>query len=77
MAWQYAKKITGLWTNYENVNAWAYVSGLGWRKLANPDDDSTIALFVACAEAKADNRNVDFREVGVSGNIEIHEIYVW
>ena len=77
MAWQYGKKIVGLWTNYQNVNAWVYVSGLGWRKLTNPDDDVTTAMFVACAEAKSDNRNVDFYEASAGGYIEITEVYVW
>jgi hypothetical protein len=77
MPWQYSKKITGLWTNYQNVNAWAYISGLGWRKLTNPDDDVTTAMFVACAEAKGDDRYVNFLEESRSGNMEIREIYVW
>jgi astacin len=77
MPWQYNKKITALWTNYQNVNAWVWVSGLGWRKLTNPDDDVTNAMLIALTHAKADNRSVDFLEVGVSGNIEIRELYVW
>jgi hypothetical protein len=35
-----------------------------------------IPVRVAAMRA-AVSRNVDFREVGVGGNIEIHEIYVW
>jgi hypothetical protein len=75
--WQYNRYIDGLWVNYQNVNAWVHVRGLGWRKLTNPDDDVTLAMLTACTHAKADNRPVNFREVGVSGNIEIHELYVW
>lgn len=77
MAWQNGKKITGLWTINQTRNAWAYVSGLGWRKLAHNNDSVFDAMLNLCTEAKADNRNVNFNEVGVSGNIEIHEIYVW
>lgn len=77
MAWQYGKKITGLWTNYQNVNAWAYVSGLGWRKLTNPDDDVTNAMLIICTTAKAHGWSVDFEEVGSGGNIEIRQIYAW
>ena len=75
--WQNGKKIVGLWTINENRNAWVYVDTLGWRKLAHDDDSVFTAMLVICTEAKADNRSVNFREVGVGGNIEIHEIYVW
>lgn len=77
MAWQYGKKITGLWTNYQNVNAWVWVSGLGWRKLTNPDDDVTNAMLIIATGAKSSGWSVDFREVGTGGNIEIHEMYAW
>ena len=75
--WQNNRRITGIWVHNANVNAWVFVSGLGWRKLTNPDDDVTNAMLIACAHAKADNRPVNFFEVGVGGNIEIREIYVW
>ena len=75
--WQNGKKITGLWTINENRNAWVWVDGLGWRKLAHDDDSVFTAMLATCVEAKGDNRFVNFREVGTGGNIEIHEIYVW
>jgi len=75
--WQTNRRITALWTNNQNVNAWVWVDGLGWRKLTNPDDDVTDAMLQLCVHAKAANRPVDFLEVGVSGVIEIREIYVW
>jgi hypothetical protein len=77
MPWQNGKKITALWTNHQNVNAWVRVAGLGWRKLTNPDDDVTNAMLIMAAHAKADNRFVDFEEVGSGGFIEIRQIYVW
>jgi hypothetical protein len=75
--WQNNRRIIGLWTNNQAVNAWVYVDGLGWRKLTNPDDDVTLAMLALCVHAKADNRPVNFFEVGTGGNIEIQEIYVW
>jgi hypothetical protein len=77
MPWQYNRRITALWSNRQNVNAWVHVAGLGWRKLTNPDDDVTNAFLIMCTHAKADNRPVDFLEVGVSGVIEIRELYVF
>lgn len=75
--WQNNRRITGLWTINETRNAWVYVQGLGWRKLANDRDSAFDAMLNWCAQAKADNRPVNFREVGTGGNIEIHELYVW
>ena len=75
--WQYGKKITGVWTNNQNVNAWVWVSGLGWRKLTNPDDDVTNAMLTIGVEAKSSSWSVDFNEVGAGGNIEIREMYAW
>jgi hypothetical protein len=77
VAWQSNRKITGLWTNNQNVNAWVWVDGLGWRKLTNPDDDVTEAMLTMAAHAKGHDRFVNFFEVGVGGNIEIQEMYVW
>lgn len=77
MAWQYGKRITAIWANDQNVNAWVWVDTLGWRKLTNPDDDVTTALLDMSLHAKTGNRPVDFDEVGVGGNIVIREMYVW
>jgi hypothetical protein len=75
--WQNGKNITGLWTINQNRNAWVYVNGLGWRKLAHDDDSVFTAMLAVCTSAYEQNRSVNFREVGVGGNIEIHEIYSW
>jgi len=75
--WQNNKRIIGLWTNNQAVNAWVLVEGLGWRKLTNPDDDVTLAMLAMSVQAKADNRPVNFFEVGAGGNIEIRELYVF
>jgi hypothetical protein len=75
--WQNNRRITGLWVINENRNAWVWVDGLGWRKLAPNNDTSFQAMVTMATHAKADNRPVNFREVGVGGNIEIHEMYVW
>jgi hypothetical protein len=77
VAWQNNRKITGLYASNQNVNAWVWVVGLGWRKLTNPDDDVTSALLTMATHAKADDRFVNFNEVGVGGTIEIQELYVW
>lgn len=75
--WQNGKRITGLWTINENRNAWVWIDGLGWRKLARDDDSVFDAMLNVCTAAYIGNRTVNFREVGTGGNIEIHEIYAW
>jgi hypothetical protein len=75
--WQNGKKILGLWTINENRNAWVWVDTLGWRKLAHDDDSIFTSMLAVCTTAYHANRPVNFREVGVGGNIEIWEIYSW
>ncbi|NYT01871.1 MAG: hypothetical protein GKC10_03835 [Methanosarcinales archaeon] len=73
MGWQNGKKIIGLWAINENRNAWVYVQGLGWRKLADNFDSVVINLMTMSAHAKGKESSVNFRE---DGNM-IKEMYVW
>lgn len=52
-------KITGLWANGENKNAWAYVSGYGWRKITTKSDQAFITMLSQLASAKATGTNVN------------------
>lgn len=73
MGWQNGKKFIGLWAINENKNAWVYVDGLGWRKLANDNDNIIIDFVTLAAQAKGSGSNVNFREDGDT----IKEMYVW
>ena len=73
--WQNGKKITALWTNNQNQNAWVLIGGLGWRKISTPGDSGFLSMLAVCVAAYANNRFVNFNEVGVGGNIYITEIY--
>ena len=73
--WQNGKKITAMWTINQDGNAWVWVDGLGWRKLAHGSDSQFNSMLAVCGQAYQGNRFVNFREVGVGGNIEIWEIY--
>jgi hypothetical protein len=77
MPFQNSKKITAVWSTYENRNAWVNVAGLGWRKIGPYADTSFAAMFATCLAAYSGNRFVNFREEGVGGNIEIHEVYAF
>jgi hypothetical protein len=71
--WQNSKKITGLWTNNQDQNAWVWVDGLGWRKISLIN---YLGMLAVCLAAYNKNSFVNFNEVGVGGDIYIAEIYV-
>jgi C1A family cysteine protease len=60
--WRSNVRVQGLWAINEDRNAWAYMEGYGWRKIA-PDNDNIVhdmlAQLVAC---KARGGNVTFYE---------------
>jgi hypothetical protein len=72
--WQTGKNVEGLWSNNEDGNSWMGVSGLGWKKLAHPDETSAVALTMLAAHARCTNSTVDFRE---EADNMVHEVYVW
>jgi len=72
-SWHPNKKITALWSINQTRNAYAAVSGLGWKKLANNSDSGIVALNMLTSHAKDRNRNVKVR----IDNNKIVEIYVW
>jgi ABC-type glycerol-3-phosphate transport system substrate-binding protein len=73
-AWQNSKKFTALWTINQNRNAWVYVSGIGWKKLADNSDSAKEALNLLASHAKQLARTVNYRD---EADGKIHEIYVW
>lgn len=72
--WHSAKRITGTWCINEVRNAWVYVDGLSWRKLANGLDSVTLAMSLLGASALATGTATDLRE---EADGMIHEMYVW
>lgn len=73
-AWQSSKKVDALWTIGEDGNSWIGVAGIGWKKLAHPNETAVCALTMLAAHARCTNASVDYRDE--SDNM-IHEIYVW
>lgn len=69
------RRILGLWANEERSNAWAYLSGAGWRKLDDANDDACTNLLVLAAQAKAENATVKVREDLRGDRWYITEIY--
>jgi hypothetical protein len=73
-AWHNGKKITAMWTNSSNRNAYAAVQGLGWKKLSNANDSAHLSLAMLAAHAEQTNATVN---VELGTDQEIHQIYVW
>jgi hypothetical protein len=69
------RRILGLWANEERSNAWAYVSGAGWRKLDDANTDACTNLLVVATQAKAENAMVKVREELRADRWYITEIY--
>lgn len=73
-AWQNGKKITAMWCNSSSRNAYAAVSGLGWRRISNANDSSFVSLVALLSLAEQTDANTKLR---IEGDGEIHEVYVF
>jgi C1A family cysteine protease len=71
-AWQKDTRIVALWANDAMRNAYAYVEGLGWKRLSPAGDSAFLAMLVQLTAAKSASRPVDLR---LQGDV-IVEIYV-
>jgi hypothetical protein len=72
--WRTNVQISALWSIDEVRNAWAYVVGIGWKKLYNGRDGAFSALAALAAQARQTGRNVTLRE---EADGMIYEIYLW
>ena len=70
--WAKDTRVTGLWTNHADRNAWAYLSGQGWRKLASTTNAVQHTMLSQLITAKSANRRVDV----LQENNEIRQLYV-
>jgi len=73
-AWLNNKRVSALWTINQNRNSWVYITGVGWKKLANNSDTAVVALTTLAASAKLTQTNYSYRE---EADGMIHESYVW
>jgi hypothetical protein len=73
-AWQNNKRVAGLWSINQNRNAWVFITGVGWKKLANNSDSAIVALTVLSASARQTQTQVNYRD---EADGMIHEMYVW
>jgi len=73
-AWHNSKKVTALWCNASDRNAYASVEGVGWRRLSNANDGAHLSLAMLAAHAEQTGSNCN---VQIESDNMIHEIYVW
>ncbi len=70
--WLNNVRVTGLWTIDQDRNAWAYLNGIGWRRIAWDNDNIFFDLLRLLAAAKEGGRPVNvYQDNGV-----IKQIYV-
>jgi C1A family cysteine protease len=70
--WLNNTKVIGLWTIDQDRNAWAYLNGTGWRRIAWDNDNIFFDLLRLAAAAKEGARPVNvYQDNGV-----IKQIYV-
>ena len=71
-AWQNVT-IGGMWTSNHQSNAWAYLNGIGWRRISPSNAISHHAMLSIIRLARDANVAVQCDE---DGSV-IHTVYVW
>ena len=71
-AWQ-SVTIGGLWTSNHQSNSWAYLNGIGWRRISPANPVSHHAMLQILRLARDGNLTVQCDE---DGSV-IHTAYVW
>ena len=72
-AWQSNKKVLALWTNNADRNGYAYVDGVGWKRLATNSDSVHEALLALSSSGRLAG-SITYPE---AADGLIHEIYLW
>lgn len=62
--WHRGVNVTGMWASAEERNAWVYLEGTGWRRLAADSNSAFFALLAELIAAKSANRPVNAAEEG-------------
>jgi hypothetical protein len=72
--WRTGVTVTALWSINEIRNAWAYLSGIGWRKIYNGRDGAFMSLVALASQARQTGRPITARE---EADGMLYEIYLW
>jgi len=71
--WQ-SKQVLALFATRNSRNGWAYLDGVGWRKLATTNDSAHIALGMLASASRLSGKAIVARD---EADGQIHEIYLW
>ncbi|HUO45651.1 MAG TPA: C1 family peptidase [Acidimicrobiia bacterium] len=69
--WRNGVKVAGLWSNDANRNAWAYLSGVGWRRVIDDSDVASETMLAQLIAAKTSDTAVNV----LDDQGELREIY--
>lgn len=73
VVWHRDKRVTAMWSNASNRNAYAAVSGLGWRRISPANDSCFVTMTAMLAHAEASGKRTDVKLDGAT----IVEVYVF
>ncbi len=73
-AWLNGVKVTALWSNASARNAYAFIEGLGWRRVTPANDSAFLTITAMLSHARQMNTTCNVR---VESDNHIHEAYVW
>jgi C1A family cysteine protease len=62
--WHRGVNVTGVWASADERNAWVYLAGVGWRRLAADSNSAFFALLAHLLAAKSGRRPVNAAEEG-------------
>jgi hypothetical protein len=71
--WQ-TKQVLALFNTRAGRTGWAYLDGVGWRRLAIAGDSAHMALDILASASRSTGRQVVARD---EADGQIHEIYLW
>ena len=72
--WLTGKKVVAMWANRAARNGYAYLDGVGWKRLADTSDSAHSSLTILASAARQIGSTVNVRD---EGDGRIREIYVW
>jgi hypothetical protein len=72
--WHGNQTIGALWSSNDTDNAYAWVNGVGWKRLAPTSDGSVMAMNVLTRLGRDSGSPISYRE---EADGAIHEIYLW
>jgi hypothetical protein len=74
MATHSGRSIDSIFTTYHSQNCWAYLAGVGWRKVRTGNADGVTNCHVALTAGRANGRTVTV--VTDAGDANIEQVYL-